>query len=66
MRNLFGEGNDVFNEGEWTRSSEMYTEALSIAEYADSEDISISKGILEQLYSNRAAAYLNSVPVSCA
>uniref|UniRef100_A0A8C7H815 Zinc finger CCCH-type containing 7A n=1 Tax=Oncorhynchus kisutch TaxID=8019 RepID=A0A8C7H815_ONCKI len=40
----------------------MYTEALSIAEYADSEDISVPTGTLEKLYANRAAAYLNIVP----
>uniref|UniRef100_A0A7N6BMQ7 C3H1-type domain-containing protein n=1 Tax=Anabas testudineus TaxID=64144 RepID=A0A7N6BMQ7_ANATE len=60
--NLFGEGNDVFKEGEWTKSIEMYTEALSVADYADSEDISIPAGLLEKLYANRAAAYLNIVP----
>uniref|UniRef100_A0A8C6K5M7 Zinc finger CCCH-type containing 7A n=1 Tax=Nothobranchius furzeri TaxID=105023 RepID=A0A8C6K5M7_NOTFU len=57
--NLFGEGNDVFKEGEWTKSIEMYTEALSIADYADSEDICIPTGLLEKLYANRAAAYLS-------
>uniref|UniRef100_A0A8C9ZIW3 Zinc finger CCCH-type containing 7A n=1 Tax=Sander lucioperca TaxID=283035 RepID=A0A8C9ZIW3_SANLU len=57
--NLFGEGNDVFKEGEWTKSIEMYTEALSIAEYADSEDICVPTRLLEKLYANRAAAYLN-------
>lgn len=62
--NLFGEGNDVFREGEWTKSIEMYTEALSIADYADSEDICVQTGLLEKLYANRAAAYLNIVPVS--
>ncbi|KAM3864469.1 zinc finger CCCH domain-containing protein 7A [Diretmus argenteus] len=60
--NLFGEGNDVFKEGEWTKSIEMYTEALSIAEYADSEEIAVPTGLWEKLYSNRAAAYLNVVP----
>ncbi|KAM4597910.1 zinc finger CCCH domain-containing protein 7A [Polymixia lowei] len=60
--NLFGEGNDVFKEGEWTKSIEMYTEALSIADYADSEDIAVPTGLLEKLYANRAAAYLNIVP----
>uniref|UniRef100_A0A1A8QWY5 Zinc finger CCCH-type containing 7A n=1 Tax=Nothobranchius rachovii TaxID=451742 RepID=A0A1A8QWY5_9TELE len=60
--NLFGEGNDVFKEGEWTKSIEMYTEALSIADYADSEDICIPTGLLEKLYANRAAAYLSIVP----
>ncbi|KAJ8344674.1 hypothetical protein SKAU_G00288670 [Synaphobranchus kaupii] len=56
---LFGEGNDIYNEGEWARSVELYTEALSIAEYADSEDICISSTMMEKLYANRAAAYLN-------
>ncbi|XP_012713476.2 zinc finger CCCH domain-containing protein 7A isoform X1 [Fundulus heteroclitus] len=61
--NLFGEGNDVFQEGEWTKSIEMYTEALNIAEYADSEEkISVQTSLLEKLYANRAAAYLNIVP----
>ncbi|XP_020498166.1 zinc finger CCCH domain-containing protein 7A isoform X1 [Labrus bergylta] len=60
--NLFGEGNDVFREGDWTKSIEMYTEALSIADYADSEEICVPIGLLEKLYANRAAAYLNIVP----
>lgn len=64
MCHLFGEGNDLFREGDWTKSIEMYTEALNIAEYADSEDICIPPGLLEKLYANRAAAYLNIVPVS--
>lgn len=64
MWNLFGEGNDVYKEGDWTKSIEMYTEALSIAEYADSEEICVPTGLLEKLYANRAAAYLNVVPVS--
>lgn len=62
--NLFGEGNDVFREGDWTKSIEMYTEALSVAEYADSEEIYVPTNLLEKLYANRAAAYLNIVPVS--
>ncbi|KAG7260698.1 hypothetical protein CRUP_018996 [Coryphaenoides rupestris] len=60
--NLFCEGNDVFKEGDWTKSIEMYTEALSIAEYADSEEIAVPMGLLENLYVNRAASYLNIVP----
>lgn len=64
MCHLFGEGNDLFREGDWTKSIEMYTEALNITEYADSEDICIPAGLLEKLYANRAAAYLNIVPVS--
>ncbi|XP_033827330.1 zinc finger CCCH domain-containing protein 7A [Periophthalmus magnuspinnatus] len=57
--NLFGEGNDVYKEGEWAKSIEMYTEALSVADYADSEDICVCTGLIEKLYANRAAAYLN-------
>lgn len=52
----------MFREGDWTKSIEMYTEALNITEYADSEDICIPAGLLEKLYANRAAAYLNIVP----
>uniref|UniRef100_A0A9J8CVV2 Zinc finger CCCH-type containing 7A n=1 Tax=Cyprinus carpio carpio TaxID=630221 RepID=A0A9J8CVV2_CYPCA len=59
VRNLFGEGNDVFLEGKCTRSVELYTEALNIAEYAESEDIIISQDLKEKLYANRAASYLN-------
>uniref|UniRef100_A0A8C2X2J9 Zinc finger CCCH-type containing 7A n=1 Tax=Cyclopterus lumpus TaxID=8103 RepID=A0A8C2X2J9_CYCLU len=47
---------DVFREGEWTKSIEMYTEALSIADYADSEEICVATSLLEKLYANRAAA----------
>ncbi|XP_015215315.2 zinc finger CCCH domain-containing protein 7A [Lepisosteus oculatus] len=59
VRKLFGEGNDVYKEGDWARALEMYTEALSIAEYADSEDIHVPSETLEKLYANRAAVNLN-------
>lgn len=62
--NLFGEGNDVFREGDWTKSIEMYAEALNVAEYAHSEGIGLPAQLLEKLYANRAAAYLSVVPVS--
>lgn len=61
MRNLFGEGNDVFCEGDWARSVEHYTEALGVSEYAESEDINIPCKTRERLYANRAAAYLHIV-----
>lgn len=61
VRNLFAEGNDVFLEGEWVKSVELYTEALNIAEYAESEDIGISQEIKEKLHANRAASYLSIV-----
>ncbi|XP_053348789.1 zinc finger CCCH domain-containing protein 7A [Clarias gariepinus] len=59
VRNLFGEGNDVFCEGDWARSVEHYTEALGVSEYAESEDINIPCKTRERLYANRAAAYLH-------
>uniref|UniRef100_A0A671SLG9 Zinc finger CCCH domain-containing protein 7A-like n=1 Tax=Sinocyclocheilus anshuiensis TaxID=1608454 RepID=A0A671SLG9_9TELE len=59
VRNLFGEGNDMFLEDDWARSVELYTEALNIAEYAGSEDILISQNLREKLHANRAASYLN-------
>lgn len=51
----------MFLEGEWTRSVELYTEALNIAEYAESEDINISPELQEKLHANRALSYLNIV-----
>ncbi|XP_062846436.1 zinc finger CCCH domain-containing protein 7A [Trichomycterus rosablanca] len=59
VRNLLAEGNDVFHEGEWAKSVELYTEALNVAEYAESEEINISTQIREKLHANRAASYLN-------
>lgn len=61
MRNLFGEGNDVFSEGDWARSVELYTEALGVSEYAESEDINVPCKTRERLHANRAAAYLHIV-----
>lgn len=66
VRNLFGEGNDVFCEGDWARSVELYTEALGVSEYAESEDIDMPCETRERLYANRAAAYLHVVsPCFC-
>ncbi|XP_049601764.1 zinc finger CCCH domain-containing protein 7A [Syngnathus scovelli] len=62
VQNLFGEGNDVFKEGDWTKAIEMYTEALDVAAYAESEAVTVTTGLLEKLYANRAAACLNMNP----
>ncbi|XP_039632378.1 zinc finger CCCH domain-containing protein 7A isoform X1 [Polypterus senegalus] len=59
VKNLFSEANDAYKEGHWAVSLESYTEALSISDYAQSEDISISQDIVEKLHANRAACYLN-------
>uniref|UniRef100_A0A8D0GSD0 Uncharacterized protein n=1 Tax=Sphenodon punctatus TaxID=8508 RepID=A0A8D0GSD0_SPHPU len=59
VRNLFNEGNDAYREGDWGASLNHYTEALSIAEYANSEEINISNEIQEKLHVNRIACYSN-------
>ncbi|KAF7461119.1 zinc finger CCCH domain-containing protein 7A [Marmota monax] len=59
VRNLFNEGNDVYRERDWNSSISQYTEALNIADYAKSEEISIPKEIIEKLHINRIACYSN-------
>ncbi|XP_053327961.1 zinc finger CCCH domain-containing protein 7A [Spea bombifrons] len=57
IRNLYNEGNDLFRESRANDSINQYSEALSVAEYASSEDISIPDDVLEKVYANRAASY---------
>ncbi|XP_016279483.1 zinc finger CCCH domain-containing protein 7A isoform X2 [Monodelphis domestica] len=59
IRNLFNEGNDMYQECDWNGSLSQYTEALNIADYARSEEIAISNEILEKLHVNRIACYSN-------
>lgn len=59
VRNLFNEGNDIYRECDWSGSLIQYSEALSIANYAKSEEILIPKEIIEKLYINRIACYSN-------
>ncbi|XP_072416084.1 zinc finger CCCH domain-containing protein 7A isoform X4 [Chiloscyllium punctatum] len=58
VRNLNDEGNDKFRESNWADALNQYTEALNVAHYA-SEEVSIVNGVIEKLYANRAACYLN-------
>ncbi|XP_078274305.1 zinc finger CCCH domain-containing protein 7A isoform X3 [Rhinoraja longicauda] len=58
VKNLYDEGNDKFGEGDWAEALNQYTEALNVADYA-SEEINIVNGVIEKLYANRAACYLN-------
>ncbi|XP_043567913.1 zinc finger CCCH domain-containing protein 7A isoform X2 [Chiloscyllium plagiosum] len=58
VRNLNDEGNDKFRECNWADALNQYTEALNVAHYA-SEEVSIVNGVIEKLYANRAACYLN-------
>ncbi|XP_049992188.1 zinc finger CCCH domain-containing protein 7A isoform X1 [Alexandromys fortis] len=59
VRNLFNEGNDTYRECDWSSSLSQYSEALSIADYAKSEEILIPKEIIEKLHINRIACYSN-------
>ncbi|XP_061456220.1 zinc finger CCCH domain-containing protein 7A isoform X2 [Rhineura floridana] len=57
VKNLFNEGNDAYREGNWDGSLNNYSEALNIADYANSEGIRLSDEILEKLHVNRIACY---------
>ncbi|XP_019395670.1 PREDICTED: zinc finger CCCH domain-containing protein 7A isoform X1 [Crocodylus porosus] len=59
VRNLFNEGNDVYRERDWGGSLSHYTEAINVADYANSEDIHIPSEILEKLHVNRIACFSN-------
>ncbi|XP_069839822.1 zinc finger CCCH domain-containing protein 7A [Dendropsophus ebraccatus] len=60
VRNLFNEGNDLYREGLKDESINQYTEALSIATYAASEEIAIKSETLEKLHVNRAICYIDT------
>ncbi|KAM3916687.1 zinc finger CCCH domain-containing protein 7A [Leptodactylus fuscus] len=60
IRNLYNEGNDLYREGSKDEAINQYTEALSIAMYASSEEIAISSETLEKLHVNRASSYIDT------
>nr|XP_056722342.1 zinc finger CCCH domain-containing protein 7A [Euleptes europaea] len=57
VKNLFNEGNDAYREGDWDGSLNHYSEALNIADYANSEGIHISDEIVERMHVNRIVCY---------
>lgn len=61
VKNLFNEGNDSYRECDWEGSMNHYSEALNIADYANSEGIHIPDDILEKLRVNRIACYSKKV-----
>nr|DBA20315.1 TPA: hypothetical protein GDO54_016022 [Pyxicephalus adspersus] len=58
IRNLYNEGNDLYKEGLKNDSINQYSEALSLASYAASEDIVINSETLGRLHVNRASCFL--------
>ncbi|KAM8930956.1 zinc finger CCCH domain-containing protein 7B [Pelodytes ibericus] len=57
VRNLFTEGNDLFEEGNFKLALGQYTEGLTVAEYADSEDVRVPQDLICKLYVNRSCCY---------
>lgn len=61
VRNLFAEGNDLFREKDFKLSLVQYVEGLNVADYAASDEVTISKELLCKLHVNRAACYFAMV-----
>ncbi|XP_053577206.1 zinc finger CCCH domain-containing protein 7B [Bombina bombina] len=57
VRNLFAEGNDLYRDGNPKLALGQYTEGLTVAEYAASEDLIINQELLCKLYVNRSCCY---------
>uniref|UniRef100_A0A8C5TL07 Zinc finger CCCH-type containing 7B n=1 Tax=Malurus cyaneus samueli TaxID=2593467 RepID=A0A8C5TL07_9PASS len=57
VRNLFAEGNDLFQEKDFKLSLVQYVEGLNVADYAASDEVTIPKELLCKLHVNRAACY---------
>ncbi|GCB85315.1 hypothetical protein scyTo_0026007, partial [Scyliorhinus torazame] len=64
VKNLLEEGNGLYREKDYKLALVQYVEALNVAQYAESDEVVISKGLLEKLYVNRAACYISMVSVS--
>ncbi|KAM9324521.1 zinc finger CCCH domain-containing protein 7B [Gastrophryne carolinensis] len=57
VENLFKEGNDLYREGEEKQALGQYTEALTVADYAASEELVLSKELVCKLLVNRSCCY---------
>ncbi|XP_075429835.1 zinc finger CCCH domain-containing protein 7B isoform X3 [Ascaphus truei] len=57
VRNLFAEGNDLYREGDPKLALGQYTEGLTVAEYAASDDLSVPRDLVCKLNVNRACCY---------
>ncbi|XP_009297350.2 zinc finger CCCH-type containing 7Ba [Danio rerio] len=63
---LLEEGNAVFAERDWMRALQHFSEAISVALYAENEELSVPSGLLESLYINRAVVHQNMGEFECA
>eukprot|EP00079_Xenopus_tropicalis_P009872 XP_002934256.1 PREDICTED: zinc finger CCCH domain-containing protein 7B [Xenopus tropicalis] len=57
VRNLFAEGNDLYRDGDAKLALGQYTEGLTVAEYAVSEELTIPEELLSKLCVNRSCCY---------
>ncbi|XP_063282478.1 zinc finger CCCH domain-containing protein 7B [Pelobates fuscus] len=57
--NLYAEGNDTFQETNLKIALGHYTEGLTVAEYAESDGLSIPQELLCKLYVNRSCCYFS-------
>ncbi|KAM4721534.1 zinc finger CCCH domain-containing protein 7B [Rhinophrynus dorsalis] len=57
VRNLFAEGNDLYREGDHKLALAQYTEGLTVAEYAASEELRVPAELLCKLCVNRSCCY---------
>ncbi|XP_069823310.1 zinc finger CCCH domain-containing protein 7B isoform X2 [Dendropsophus ebraccatus] len=59
VEDLFTEGNDLYREGEVKLSLGQYTEGLTVADYAASEELVLSQELLCRLLVNRSCCYFS-------
>lgn len=59
VEDLFTEGNDLHREGEVKLALGQYTEGLTVAEYAASEELVLSQELLCRLLVNRSCCYFS-------
>lgn len=61
VENLYEEGNDLYLEGELKLSLGQYTEGLTVADYAASEELLLSQELLCKIFVNRSCCYYSMV-----
>ncbi|XP_077308541.1 zinc finger CCCH domain-containing protein 7B isoform X5 [Lithobates pipiens] len=57
VENLYKEGNDLYHEDEVKLALGQYTEGLTVADYAASEELVLSQELLCRLFVNRSCCY---------
>ncbi|KAM5148055.1 zinc finger CCCH domain-containing protein 7B-like [Mantella aurantiaca] len=57
VENLYKEGNDLYLEGEVKLALGQYTEGLTVADYAESEELVLSQELVCKLFVNRSCCY---------